>query len=206
MDAVSFSRVAYPLAGLLLALLALVLPIARLRRRTGVWGITGLRIRDPVERGIQLVWGLSAVVFGGWAAAYAIRGPGPLAVVQLPGWVTWTGWAVVACGLALVVAGQAQMGGSWRIGIDAGATALVTGGLFRWVRNPIYSGMCTIGAGFLLVSPSPWLAAPALVALIAVVVQTRREEAHLARLHGRAFEEWAARTGRFVPWVGRQRY
>jgi hypothetical protein len=40
------------------------------------------------------------------------------------------GWTLMAAGLALVVAAQAQMGASWRIGIDDRPTALRTGGVF----------------------------------------------------------------------------
>ena len=203
MDAVSFSRRAYPIALALVAAVALALPIVRLWRRTGVWAITGLRTPEVVERALQLVLTVWALGLGAWGWAYATYGPGPLAVLELPEWVTWSGWAVAGLGLAVVVAAQAQMGGSWRIGIDAEATTLVTVGLFRLVRNPIYSGMCLVTIGLLSVSPSPWLGALDLTALIALLIQTRREEAHLRRLHGRAFEDWAARVGRFVPGVGR---
>ena len=31
------------------------------------------------------------------------------------------------------------------------------------------------------------------------------EEPYLHRVHGTAYDRYAARTGRFLPWIGRQR-
>jgi protein-S-isoprenylcysteine O-methyltransferase Ste14 len=205
MDAVAFSRAAYPVALMLFPVLAFVLPALRLWRRTGTWAITGSRNRDPAERAVQLLLLLCSFAFGAWGSAYAADGPRALQVLALPGWTIWAGWTLAAAGLALVMAAQAQMGASWRIGIDAEATPLVTGGLFAIVRNPIYSGLCLFGAGLLLVSPSPWLGAIELAAGILIRVQTLREERYLRRLHGRSFEDWAGRVGRFLPWIGRVR-
>jgi protein-S-isoprenylcysteine O-methyltransferase Ste14 len=53
------------------------------------------------------------------------------------------GVACFALGFWLTVRAQLDMGESWRIGVDAGeVTALVTTGVFRNVRNPIFSGWC----------------------------------------------------------------
>jgi protein-S-isoprenylcysteine O-methyltransferase Ste14 len=50
-----------------------------------------------------------------------------------------------------------------------------------------------------------WLSAAAFVTLIAAVqVQVRAvEEPYLLRVHGEAYADYAARTGRFVPGTGR---
>jgi protein-S-isoprenylcysteine O-methyltransferase Ste14 len=108
----------------------------------------------------------------------------------------------MAIGLLLVVAAQAQMGASWRIGIDDRPTALVTGGPFAIARNPIFSGMLLALAGVVAVSPAPatvlgWLSVTQLIAL-----QVRLEEQHLRRLHPRAYGDYAARVGRFMPGIG----
>ncbi len=205
MDTVRFSRLAYPLALLLAAALMVALPALRLWRRTGTWAVTGLRNRDPAERTVQVLWLGCALALGLWGVAYAILGPAALMVWTLPRWTLSAGWALAALGLALVMTAQVQMGASWRIGIDAEATPLVTDGLYAIVRHPIYSGLGVFGAGLLLVSPSPWLAAIEGVSLILIAVQSRREERYLRCAHGRAFEDWAGRVGGFVPGIGRRR-
>lgn len=203
MDAVTFSRFAYPVALLLAGGLVIALPAMRLWRRTGIWAITGMRNREPAERTVQIVWLGCAVAVAVWSVAYAVLGPAALGVWTLPAWITWTGWVLAALGLTVVMTAQVQMGSSWRIGIDAESTPLVTDGLFRFVRNPIYSGLCVFGIGLVLVSPSLWLGAIEAASWVLIEIQARREEQHLRLLHGRPFEDWAGRVGRFVPWVGR---
>jgi protein-S-isoprenylcysteine O-methyltransferase Ste14 len=57
--------------------------------------------------------------------------------------------------------------------------------------------------GVLLMVPT-WVSAAALVAMVvAVQLQVRAvEEPHLRAVHGAAYEEYSARTGRFLPGVG----
>jgi protein-S-isoprenylcysteine O-methyltransferase Ste14 len=107
---------------------------------------------------------------------------------------------VAAGGLVLVLVAQLQMGRSWRIGIDDQArTALVTEGLYARVRNPIYLGLLVGLTAFGLTVPT-WLSlgtvALAWVSILAIV---RQEEAYLLRVHGAAFEAYAAHVPRFVP-------
>ncbi|MET9817324.1 MULTISPECIES: hypothetical protein [unclassified Streptomyces] len=41
------------------------------------------------------------------------------------------------------------MGASWRVGVDVGErTALITGGPFAYVRNPIFTAMAVTGLGW----------------------------------------------------------
>jgi len=110
------------------------------------------------------------------------------------------GWALVALGLALMAFAALTM-------IRAGATvdptrhptALVTHGVFRLSRNPIYLGDVLILAGFCLV----WqpLAALVLVPSFILLIHRRfirREEAWLRDRDADAFDAWAARTRRWL--------
>lgn len=114
------------------------------------------------------------------------------------------GLVLAAAGIGLTLAAQLDMGDSWRVGVDRAArTTLVTDGLFRWVRNPIYSGMLLAAVGLALLTPNP-VAVVAVAALLAAIeIQVRRvEEPYLLRTHGGAYRAWAATVGRFVPGVG----
>ena len=120
--------------------------------------------------------------------------------------------AVHLAGLALCLAGtagtlwaQLGMGDSWRIGVDhRERTALVTGGPFRLVRNPIFSCM-TIGlGGIALLTPNAIAAVTLLLLLVTVELQVRLvEEPYLIRTHGAPYRAYAARVGRFVRGIGR---
>ena len=110
-------------------------------------------------------------------------------------------------GVAGTVWSQSTMGASWRIGVDRGErTALVVGGPFRLVRNPIFSFMILAAAGLALYLPTA-LAIAAVVALaVAVELQVRfAEEPHLVVVHGEEYERYRRRVGRFVPGIGRAR-
>jgi protein-S-isoprenylcysteine O-methyltransferase Ste14 len=115
------------------------------------------------------------------------------------------GFAFCAVGIVGTFAAQMAMGPSWRIGVDpAERTELVTGGIFRFCRNPIYTFMVVAWVGFALLVPS-WIALAAGVLLISgIELQVRLvEEPHLIRTHGEPYLAWASRVGRFVPGLGR---
>lgn len=100
---------------------------------------------------------------------------------------------------------QLEMGRSWRIGVDAAETTdLVTKGLFEWSRNPIFTGMVAVACGTVLAVPGPATAAGAALLLAGVEAQVRLvEEPYLLRTHGERYRDFATRTGRFLPGLGR---
>jgi protein-S-isoprenylcysteine O-methyltransferase Ste14 len=126
-----------------------------------------------------------------------------LGIVRSPGWTEWLGAVLVAAGAALEIAGQATMGRSFRVGIDDRPTELVTTGVFRQVRNPIFTGLLIALSGFVLLTPSPWSFMALLWIGGLIAVQVRLEEAHLLRMHGEPYAIYAGRVGRFLPGVGK---
>jgi protein-S-isoprenylcysteine O-methyltransferase Ste14 len=85
-------------------------------------------------------------------------------------------------------------------------TALVSGGLFRWVRNPIFTSMLLLLAGLALIAPAAPSVASFFVALAGLELQVRLvEEPYVSRVHGEAYRAYAARVGRFLPCIGRLR-
>ncbi len=114
--------------------------------------------------------------------------------------------ALVAAGLGLlglalvwVVVAQSQMGTSWRIGIDdENRTELVTGGVFRWSRNPIFLGIRTVLLGLFLVLPSALTLATWILGDFLIRIQVRLEEEHLTALHGGEYESYKERTRRWL--------
>lgn len=108
-------------------------------------------------------------------------------------------------GLALTVWSQLAMGEAWRGDVDPSAvTRLVTDGPFRVVRNPIMSGIALTWVGVALLVPNLLAAAMVVLVLASLEIQVRTvEEPYLLATHGAAYREYAARTGRFVPLLGR---
>lgn len=96
------------------------------------------------------------------------------------------------------------MGTSWRIGVDAAErTELVTTGIFSQVRNPVFTAMALTGAELALMTPNPVALAGFATLLVALQLQVRVvEEPYLYATHGAEYTRYAARTGRFFPWLG----
>ena len=110
-------------------------------------------------------------------------------------------------GIAVTVASQVAMGASWRGDVDPEIrTELVTTGPFRLVRNPILSGTALTAIGLALMVPNVLAVAMLVAFAVGMNVQVRLvEEPYLRRVHGDAYARYAARTGRFLPWIGRLR-
>jgi protein-S-isoprenylcysteine O-methyltransferase Ste14 len=109
------------------------------------------------------------------------------------------GLMVALAGFAGVVAAQHAMGRSWRVGVDpAERTALVTGGVFGQIRNPIFTAMITASVGLTAMVPN-LLQLLALACLVAgAELQVRVvEESYLRRTHGIAYDRYAAIVSRF---------
>jgi protein-S-isoprenylcysteine O-methyltransferase Ste14 len=174
----------------------------RLRGQTGLVGRSAPRgsLAWIAEIGHEL-----SIALGFSAPVLALAGVvGALEALDEPG-VHVAGILLYAAGLAGVIVAQSAMGDSWRIGTDPGErTELVTRGPFSFVRHPIYSALVVLYFGLALLVPSiVALAAPILFWLAAEGEVRLIEEPHLARLHGRVWSNYAARTGRFLPWIGR---
>lgn len=115
----------------------------------------------------------------------------------------WAGAAFQIIGVLIVLAGQQAMGLSWRVGVPQdGPGALVTGGLFRFSRNPVFVGMFLLAVG--MFSWSPTMLSAALVPLAAAImaVQVRIEEDRLTAKHGDVYRDYARRTPRWIWPIG----
>ena len=150
----------------------------------------------------------------GFRAAFGLAFFGPLLWLAVPAFhkvdPLWTeGGAVIlgltgvfVAGLGAMVAFAAQMsmGSSWRVGVVGGETGdLVSGGLYRFSRNPTFVGQVALLAGVALAVPSvPTLFAPILF-FWSARTQVRSEEAALRTAIGPDYDRYAASVPR---WIG----
>lgn len=109
------------------------------------------------------------------------------------------GVVLLAAALVWVLIAQAQMGDSWRIGIDSEVkTALVQQGVFGLSRNPIFLGMQLMLLGLLLVLPNAFTLAICILGITLIQIQVRLEEEHLRQLHGEAYRAYQQRVRRWL--------
>lgn len=130
----------------------------------------------------------------GWLA-YA----GPISWVSRVAYLPEAGAALLVLSLVWVAVAQANMGTSWRVGIDEEhKTELAQNGLFRVSRNPIFLGMRATLLGFFLLLPNAVTLAVLLAGEALIQVQVRLEEAHLLGLHGEAYEAYKTKVRRWL--------
>jgi protein-S-isoprenylcysteine O-methyltransferase Ste14 len=173
-------------------------------RRTGSTGVHGLRGRlgsaEWLAGALFVVGAVGAPV----APLLDLTGVlAPIAALDAQG-IHLIGMALVVAGTLLTFGAQLAMGDSWRVGVaPEERTALVTGGPFAIVRNPIYGAIIPAVIGFTMMVPSYIAIADLLIIVIALELQVRVvEEPHLLRVHGDAYRDYASRVGRFAPGVG----
>jgi protein-S-isoprenylcysteine O-methyltransferase Ste14 len=112
----------------------------------------------------------------------------------------YLGLILMAIGVIQAAVAIAQMGASWRIGIDKRtAGPLVSRGLYARVRHPIYGGMLLATAGLALLTADLLSIAVAGAAWVGLPVQARLEEEFLLSRHPTEYPHYLETTGRFWP-------
>jgi protein-S-isoprenylcysteine O-methyltransferase Ste14 len=166
-------------------------PGERLDRRQEGW--VALLLLRPF--GLAAMVGLVAYMMHPTSMAWAS--------LPLPLWLQWSGVVSLASGGALLVWTLHTLGANLT---DTVVTrrdhTLVTSGPYHWVRHPFYDsaalwifGNAAAANGFVLATGA--------VAAMWLVIRTRREEANLVARFGAHYQEYMARTGRFLPGAGR---
>lgn len=197
-----------PLVGVLI-LMAMVLvwrPLLQ-RRRHGTWGIVMFRgsaaqkARDVLLVVLPILLLGQAVVAAWWPHALPLSEADSRAA---PGVRGALGAALLFGGLLVQAAAMLNLGASWRIGIEEGARpGLVTGGLYRYTRNPIFLALIAVLAGYTLLVPTLLSALILMGAVFAIRQQIAAEESYLLRTYGEGYRAYARRVGRLLPGLGK---
>jgi protein-S-isoprenylcysteine O-methyltransferase Ste14 len=111
------------------------------------------------------------------------------------------GAALLAAALWLFWRSHRDLGGNWSPSLEIGAQqTLVTQGIYRKIRHPMYASQLVWGAAQALLLQN-WAAGWAGLAtfLPLYLIRTPREERMMLDHFGDAYREYVARTGRIVP-------
>jgi len=168
--------------------------------------IQPVRSQDPVAADRDAPWRMALLGL----LPFAI--PPLSALADRLGWMPlglgdatrWTGVALAAFGLAIRIAAMGRLGSRFAPeAVVQHGHALETGGPYRLVRHPGYLGAWLAALGS-MVAFSTTLAMPLLIAFAWLLAQrVRKEEALLERHFGDAYRAYCARTGAFLPRLGR---
>jgi protein-S-isoprenylcysteine O-methyltransferase Ste14 len=112
----------------------------------------------------------------------------------------WIAVVVAVVAFAITWVCWVKMGTSWRMGIDPNErTTLVFNGPYAYVRHPIYGLSQLLMLASLAALPSPLMLVIAVLHLVLMQWEVRREDHYLVQLHGPAYADYMQRVGRFVP-------
>ena len=138
---------------------------------------------------VPLVW-IATPVFA--FADYSLR-PVPLAA----------GIVCLAVGLWLFARSHADLGTNWSVTLEVREKhQLVTHGIYRALRHPMYSALLLYSLGQALVVPN-WIAGPSYGVAMALLFAFRfgPEERMMLEAFGKDYEAYRGRTERLVPGI-----
>ncbi len=149
--------------------------------------------RERLQHLIPLVLGFWLLFTRSW------NGLNTRLVQDTPG-AWWIGLVLTALGVGISIWARVSLGANW-----SGAVTLkddhelISKGIYRWIRHPIYTGilLAMIGTALIRGYLRGWVGF--LIVLAAFYFKARREESFLRQEFGDGFEEHAKRTGMFLP-------
>lgn len=177
-------------------------------RTLRVWQLTGVnalfRYRTDGVHGLaSSIFRLVFVGIAGVLLAHALFEPARTYLVPID-WLAHDatrliGWSLLTIALVIVVIAQVQMGAAWRIGIDEEQTSeLVTHGIFRYSRNPIFLAIRVCFLGLFLVLPTAATLVLWILGDVMMQIQVRLEESYLSETFGNKYMAYAQATRRWI--------
>ena len=150
---------------------------------------TGLLVLAWVGFFVPLIW-IASHAFS--FAEYPLR-TGPLVA----------GVMCLVIGLSLFYRSHADLGTNWSITLEVREQhRLITQGVYRRIRHPMYSALVLYSVGQALVIPN-WVAGPSNLIAFAILfaLRVRAEERMMVEGFGDEYAAYSARTKRLIPGV-----
>ena len=140
----------------------------------------------------------------GWALFAGVAPPGLLQERVIPAndWTLSAGLAITALGLGFAVWARVHLGRNWssRPTIRVGHT-LVRTGPYRFVRNPIYTGLLIGFTGTAIVIGAFWAFVLILFLAAAFLLRIREEEKLLLEEFGGEYEKYRGEVRALIPYL-----
>lgn len=153
-----------------------------------------------VFHGTMIAVAIQAVMCSGLIPGYDRLWSLPLLVSPK---VQATGVLLTVASWLIIWSAQESLGDSWRIGVDPTVNNRIkTGGLYAYIRHPIYTGLMGITIGLLLLMPTVLSLITLGITFGGLTAEIALEEAHLLRAHGAAYQLYIDRTGKWLPAFG----
>jgi protein-S-isoprenylcysteine O-methyltransferase Ste14 len=120
----------------------------------------------------------------------------PFSTQQLFSWGLLIGSIVLAGDAFWLIKSQGEPMGDFE-----DTTHLITSGVYRFIRHPLYASLILLALGAFLKDPSPLGVFLAAVVSLGAFVTARIEERFNLKRFGDAYREYMERSKRFIPFV-----
>jgi protein-S-isoprenylcysteine O-methyltransferase Ste14 len=175
----------------------IVIPAIIHRRRVDTQVVKSLK--GPLERVLLACMTVGFVLTLLWLATPVLR----FADYSLRPVAFVAGVACLAVGLWCLYKSHADLGANWSVTLEVREKQqLVTHGIYRHVRHPMYLALMLYSSGLALVLPN-WVAGPSYLVAVALLVSLRLgpEERMMLDVFGNNYASYMARTKRLIPGV-----
>ena len=114
-------------------------------------------------------------------------------------WLKYAGIVFCYVGLIIFLMALVSFGKSWRIGIDEkNSNELITTGIFRYSRNPIFLFMDLYFTGIMLIYPNIVFIVVTICVIFGIHLQIMREEKFLLSKFGEEYMKYKKHTRRYI--------
>jgi protein-S-isoprenylcysteine O-methyltransferase Ste14 len=175
----------------------IVIPAIIHRRRVDTQVVKSLK--GPLERVLLACMTVGFVLTLLWVATPVLR----FADYSLRPVAFVAGAACLAAALWCLYKSHADLGANWSVTLEVREKQqLVTHGIYRHVRHPMYLALMLYSSGLALVLPN-WVAGPSYLVAVALLVSLRLgpEERMMLDVFGNNYASYMARTKRLIPGV-----
>jgi protein-S-isoprenylcysteine O-methyltransferase Ste14 len=158
---------------------------------------SGPEIAGVIARPILM---FPAALLLGFAVEHLLRLPFPISRIGIMHWISAAiAGSLILIGIALFAAGARGFSrAATPLPTNQSARALVTTGIYRWTRNPIYLAFFLVYGGVGIVVRSPWILILALpLAVIMRYGVVAREETYLEGKFGETYRAYKAGVRRW---------
>jgi len=122
----------------------------------------------------------------------------PTIALILPQPYRLSGLGLAVLGVVIFCVAMYTMRDSWWAGVAIDEqTTLVTGGIYRYSRNPAFAGFDLFYIGWAMMFCNGILAAISLMSVALIHLQIIEEEKHLSEYFGEAYQDYKKRTPRY---------
>lgn len=120
--------------------------------------------------------------------------------IGMPEWIRWLGVGIgFLCVLGIYWLFSSIGNGITPTSATRKEHKLVTSGIYRWVRHPLYTIGSSMFISFGVMADNWFIAALGILTFILMAIRMPKEEANLIEKFGDEYREYIKRTGAFLP-------